>query len=216
MTRLVLCLAVFAVAQPAPGGVKVDNEFAHATQATQLPHVKGAIHRHEGNRVMIYLDAADIDVTTEDGRVDHQHWKPGDVAWAPAGVRHSSENVGAQPARVVEVELRRPAPVGPRTVSPKLDPIVLDPAHNQLLLENAQVRVFRSRLESGATELMHEHAGAGRLVVLLTPIEGTVKSADGSTPLRAAEGDVLWSGPVTHATTNTGTSRAEMIVVEVK
>ena len=44
-----------------------------------------------------------------------------------------------------------------------------------------------------------------------------VKVADGSvTSLRALSGDVLWSGTVTHATTNLGSKKFAMVVVEVK
>jgi hypothetical protein len=65
---------------------------------------------HEFNRVMIYLDAGDLDVNYEDGRVDHQHRKVNDVAWSPAGGRHISENVVAKDLRIVEVELKKAAP----------------------------------------------------------------------------------------------------------
>ena len=64
---------------------------------------------------------------------------------------------------------------------------------------------------------MHEHTGPGRVAVFLTDIRATIKSADGQTQaLSAAAGDVSWSGPVTHAATNTGAHKFEMIVVELK
>jgi len=85
-----------------------------------------------------------------------------------------------------------------------------------LLFENAQVRVFRSVREAGGTEMMHEHAGVGRVGVFLTDLNATVKLADGSTStVHEKAGDVSWSGPVTHATTNLGPNKLEMIVVEV-
>jgi hypothetical protein len=52
--------------------------------------------------------------------------------------------------------------------------------------------------------------------VYLTDLNGTVKLADGSSsPLHVKTGDVSWSGPVTHATTNVGPNKLEMIVIEV-
>ncbi len=75
--------------------------------------------------------------------------------------------------------------------------------------------MFRSLREAGGTEMMHEHAGTGRVGVFLTDLNGTVKLADGSsTPLHVKAGDVSWSGPGTHATTNLGPNKLEMIVVE--
>jgi hypothetical protein len=99
----------------------------------------------------------------------------------------------------------------------ELDPVAIDPQHNRLLFENTQVRVFQSWREPGAAEPMHQHAGAGRATVLLTDLDGSVKLADGAiSELRGAVGDVFWSGPVTHSTTNRGSKKSEVIVVEMK
>jgi hypothetical protein len=53
--------------------------------------------------------------------------------------------------------------------------------------------------------------------VFLTDNNAVVKLADGSSSAlpKVAAGDVSWSGPVTHATTNLGPGKLEMIVVEV-
>ena len=57
----------------------------------------------------------------------------------------------------------------------------------------------------------------GRAVVLLTDLDATVKLGDGGTGRQhGSAGDVLWSGPVTHAATNLGSRQFEMVVVEVK
>jgi mannose-6-phosphate isomerase-like protein (cupin superfamily) len=195
--------------------VKIDNDAVRVLSVVDQPHNPSALHRHEANRVMIYLTAGDLTVRYQDGHVDAQHWKAGQVAWSPAGGLHVSENVGTKPLHIIEVELKKPPSRAPGR-NPKLDPVAIDPAHNILLFENAQVRVFRSLREAGGTEKMHEHAGTGRVGVFLTDLNGTVKLADGSiSPLHVKAGDVSWSGPVTHATTNLGPNKLEMIVVEV-
>ena len=133
------------------------------------------------------------------------------------GASYISEKAESAPMRIIQIELKNPGPARPAVRNPTLDPIAIDPKHNILLLENDQVRVFRSWREHGATEKMHEHTGAGRAAILLTDLTANVKVADGSTsPLRASFGDVLWSGTVTHATTNLGSKKFDMIVVEVK
>jgi mannose-6-phosphate isomerase-like protein (cupin superfamily) len=195
--------------------VKIDNDAVRVLNVTDQPHTPSALHRHELNRVMVYLTAGDQNIRYQDGHIEEQHWKAGQVAWSPAGGLHISENVGAKPLHIIEVELKK-APSKTSMSNPKLDPVAIDPAHNVLLFENAQVRVFRSTREAGGTEMMHEHAGTGRVGVFLTDLNGTVKLADGSsTPLHVKAGDVSWSAPVTHATTNLGPKKLEMIVIEV-
>jgi beta-alanine degradation protein BauB len=210
---LLSCSAVLAADNP----VKVDNADVRIASVVDLPHHKGPMHQHDFNRVMIYLDRGDITITTEDGRVDAQHWKAGQVAWSPKIGGHTSENVGDAPIHIVEIELKKPAPAVAPVRNPALDPLHIDPQHNILLFENDQVRVFRSWREPGGSEAMHEHVGAGRVAVLLTPIDAQVKLADGTaSELHGSAGDVFWSGPVTHTSKNVGSAKYEVVVVEVK
>jgi len=210
----VLCAATAG----AQSKVSVDNDFVRIISATEAPHAKGSLHRHQFNRVMVYLDAGDIDINWEGGNTDHEHWKAGQVAWSPAGGMHTSENVGSASIRLVEIELKQSAPAEPPVRKRELDPIALDPTHNELIFENDQVRVFRSWREPGASETMHEHVGRGRVAVFLTDAEGTAKLGDGRVAaLHESAGDASWTaGSVTHAVTNTGAKKFEVIVVEVK
>jgi mannose-6-phosphate isomerase-like protein (cupin superfamily) len=212
---MTLTLLGLLLAFAADDRVKIDNNAVRVLDVVDQPHKPSALHKHELNRVMIYLTAGEQKIRYQEGKVDEQHWKAGQVAWSPAGGLHISENVGAKPLRIIEIELKKPPSAAPKR-DPKLDPVAIDAKHNVLLFENAQVRVFRSWREAGGTEMMHEHAGTGRVGVFLTDLKGTVKLADGSTsPIDVKAGDVAWSGPVTHATTNLGPNRLEMIVVEV-
>lgn len=209
-----LAFTIFALALR---GADLDNDFVHVIDAIQQPHVVGPMHRHQYNRVLVYLDDADIAVTNQDGTKENQHWNAGQAVWAPAAGMHTSENTGAKPVHVIEVELKKSAPAHSSVRNAALDPVGIDAEHNILIFENPQVRVFRSWREPGATEKMHEHPGPGRLAVLLTSLEAQVKTLSGApTKVRSSRGDVLWSGPVTHATTNTGAERLEMVVIEVK
>jgi beta-alanine degradation protein BauB len=217
MLRLLPLVLIGLCLHAADDRIKVDNEFVRVIKAVQEPHVIGPMHRHEFNRVMIYLDAADLAVTYEDGRKVAEHWKAGQVAWSPIAGMHTSENVGSGPIRIIEVEIKKPAKSAPAARNRALDPVVLDPRHNVLLFENPQVRVFRSWREPGASEKMHEHAGPGRLAILLTDLHAEVKTADGAVATQhAAAGDVLWSGPVTHTAKNIGPQPFQMIVIELR
>src|SRR5690242_4013397 len=107
--RRLLLLASTAAALCAQSSAVVDNAVVRVLNAVDHPRQKTALHKHDFNRVMIYLTAGDLDVTTEDGHADHQHWKAGDVAWSPAGPLHVSENVGTADLRIIEIEIKKPA-----------------------------------------------------------------------------------------------------------
>jgi quercetin dioxygenase-like cupin family protein len=221
MTRLLSCFfLLLGCASPlvADNTTTIDNDVVRIETAVDTPHHLNARHRHEMNRVMIYLDGGDMTLIYDDGHKDEQHWKPGQVAWSPSGGYHTSENVGPQPMHIVEIVLKKPGPPTPPMRKPGLDPVALEPEKNILLFENDQVRVLRSVREPGETEKIHEHTGVGRAVVCLTDLDASVKAADGTTvQLHKSAGEAFWAaGPVTHAATNTGAKKYELILVEVK
>ena len=218
MISTLLLVAIPLTAAAVDDRVKIDNEFVRVLKVIDQPHQKSAMHRHESNRVMIYLNAGSLDVTYEDGRVEHQHWKAEQVAWSPGGPLHVSENPGPGPLGIVELEIKKPGPASKPVRDPKLDPVAIDAKHNVLILENDQVRVFRSWREPGKSETMHEHTGSGRVVVLLTDIHAKVAAMDGATSEMVDKaGEVHWTaGPVRHMGTNTGQKRFDMILIEVK
>ena len=215
MLRWILALSALPLA--AQTTTVVENATVRILNAVDKPHAPTPLHKHDFNRVMIYLDDGDQDITI-DGKVEHHHWKAGEVVWSPAGPMHVSENVGPKDLRIIEIEIRKPAGPAPRR-NPKLDPVAMDRAHNKLLFENDQVRVFRNKLPVGGAEKWHEHVGAGRAVVLLTPVAARVESPnEQSSAMNGAAGDALWrDGAVKqHRGVNLGARASEMIIVEVK
>jgi hypothetical protein len=196
---------------------KVDNSVVHVVEVVNAPHAKHSLPPHDTDRILVSLDTGNTKSLHDDRHSNQRHWTPGEVQWIPAGESLENENTGQAPLRFVEIDLKTQAIRKPTERKAELDPVLIDPKHNVLLIEKAQVRVFRSWREPGATEKMHEHSGAGRLAILLTGLDATVKTADGSiSPTHASAGDVLWSGSVTHATTNLAAKKFDMIVVEVK
>jgi quercetin dioxygenase-like cupin family protein len=218
LRNLTLALAGFAAGLFGQSKTVVDNAAVRVLEAVDRPHQKTALHKHDFNRVMIYITAGDLDVTTEDGKTEHQHWKAGDVAWSQGGPLHVSENVGTGDLRIIEIEVKKPAAGTASKRNPKFDPVANDPGHNKLIYENPQVRVFRSALDTGGKEKWHEHTGAGRAVVLLTPVAARIDLANGQAmPMNGGPGDVFWSdGAVKHRGSNIGHKPVEIVVVEVK
>jgi hypothetical protein len=165
---------------------------------------------------MVFLDKAGLEIRDQSGHADKQRFRAGQEVWSPAAGIETAENTGPDPIRVVEINLKKPAPVSFPARAKELDPVAIDPKHNVLLFENGQVRVFRSWREPGASEHVHEHTGVGRVAVFLTDTRASVHSEGTETPLEAAAGEVSWSGPAKHAAVNTGERKFEMIVIEVK
>src|SRR5271155_4492760 len=97
MLPLITLLLAFA----ADDRVKIDNDSVRVLSVVDQPHTPSGLHRHELNRVMIYLSAGDLMVRYQDGHVDEQHWKAGQVAWSPAGGMHISENTVATPLPII-------------------------------------------------------------------------------------------------------------------
>lgn len=213
-----LLFALLPLALLAQTPVAVDNPRVRILTAHDLPHQRTALHKHDFNRVMIYLDNAEQDISHPDAPTEHLHWKAGDVAWSPAGGMHISENVSDGALRIVEIEIKQPAPAAPPKRARNLDPLAIDAAHNKLLFENPQVRVFRSTRDSGDREKWHEHAGAGRAVVLLSPLSARIESANGKfASMNGAPGDVFWTdGYIKHRGSNIGSRPSDMIIVELK
>ena len=196
--------------------IQIDNDFVRVIRAIVPQHEKSPVDEHPFNRVIVYLDKSRLEVRYQDGHVEKQHFSAGQAVWSPATGAGGIENTGSEPIRVVEIDLKKPAPATFPVRAKELDPVAIDPKHNILLFENDQVRVFRSWREPGAAERVHEHTGAGRVAVFLTDIDAIVRSQGAESPLHSTAGEVTWSGPATHSALNTGARKFEMIVVEVK
>lgn len=85
----------------------------------------------------------------------------------------------------------------------------------KVVLDNQKVRVMELAIPPGGTTGMHSHGD--NVVIYLTGGEATQTQADGTSTSRSAEaGEVIWSGPVTHETRNTGKAPVKVMVVELK
>lgn len=214
----IACLLAGACALFGETRVVVENDAVRILSATQAPGEKTPLHRHARNRVVVFLDSGDLRVFDEQGRAKDEHYSAGQTIWSGPTGMHITQNTGAAPLRIVEIEIKRPAPEKPPRLKPEFDPVATDPKHNLLLFDNDSVRVFKSWREPGASETLHAHMGIGRAVVLLTDLDVDAKLADGTVSRKTGHaGDVLWSdGPVTHAGTNLAAKPFEMVIVEVK
>ena len=194
-----LCLAFFAASSVAQTTVEIDNNWVRVLRVKQAPHEKAPEQQHPDS-VAVYL--ADL--------VNH---KAGDVAWLPAA-KDTQENRSDHPVEFVLVELKPGAPKA-KGWPVELDPVKLEPAHEQVPIENARVRVLRTILEPHLKGPTHDHPSY--VVVYLTDLHTTMTLADGKQVDNPRHpGEVAWRDPYRHTTENVGDRTAVEIQIELK
>src|SRR4051812_38522450 len=98
-----------AVAAALPGQINktpIDNDQVLVHWALEKPHSKGKAHKHDLNRVMIYLQGGTQEFE-EGGKKTTLKYKAGDVLWSPKTGMHSPELLTDEPVTIVEVELKK-------------------------------------------------------------------------------------------------------------
>lgn len=96
------------------------------------------------------------------------------------------------------------------------DPVEVGPDIYKVVFENEKVRVSEITFKPEAKIAMHDHAG-DHMVYVLSPAKMLFSYPDGST--KEAEttlGQVIWSGPETHAAQNVGETEFRALVTEFK
>ncbi|MEX2264842.1 MAG: hypothetical protein WD696_23005 [Bryobacteraceae bacterium] len=210
MRMLVFLLPLMLLAQrPVP----IDNEWARVVIATAAPGPKGRMHKHDRNRVMVYLDKGTQVIGYENGSAKTISAAAGEVQWDPKGGMHTSTIPSGPTFRIVEIELKKE---GGSVAWPKADPLKVAPEIYSVEFENKQVRVLRVTLGPRQKIAQHEHAVA-RIVVPLTEVDMAVIAADGTrTFLKGNSGDVIFGRPGRHREENTLNKPVELILVELK
>lgn len=193
--------------------VPIDNEYVKVLKVNQNPHVKTRLHKHDVNRVMIYLQPGKQTIAYQEGKTVNLNWKAGEALWSAKGGMHIAEITSDNPVTIVEVELKKG---GGKANYPALDPVKIDPKHYRVEFENDQVRVLRVKIGGKESAPMHEHA-PNRVVVYLTEMNFRVTTPDGKSDASLHKaGDVAWSGAVKHKEENLSDKPFEVVVVEVK
>jgi quercetin dioxygenase-like cupin family protein len=207
----VVCAGVVAAQNASP--VKFDTPEVRVLEVTTSPGQRSAVHQHDMNRVMIYLDDGHMTLTGSPGPVDDVRWKAGAVRWSPAASPHISENVGSSTYRIVELELKNKG--GALPVTP-VDPVRVDPKHYKVEFENDQVRVLRARYGPGESGPVHEHI-LNRVTVFVTDQHMKVTTVEGKVDeARGLAGEIRLGGPAKHREQNLSPRPFEVIAVELK
>lgn len=91
----------------------------------------------------------------------------------------------------------------------------ISPQDVKVLLENDRVRVLEVRHQPGVKEPMHSHPEYVSYYMSATRVKVTTPDGKVVEKDRKA-GEVQFSGPVTHALENIGTTEQHVIVIELK
>jgi quercetin dioxygenase-like cupin family protein len=95
------------------------------------------------------------------------------------------------------------------------DPLIADPQHTHLELENQWVRVFEEHLGPHETMPMHQHPGPGAVIVFMTDRNNKLLYFDGSVKtFQNKAGEVMWSAPSTHKSGNLTGNQFRAIQIE--
>jgi quercetin dioxygenase-like cupin family protein len=192
----------------------LENDQVRVLVVTEQPHVKTQLHKHDVNRVMIYLNAGKQEFLTE-GKKSDAVYKAGEAKWSPAGGMHTAELMSSEPMKIVEVEIKKPGDPA-KVINTALDPPKIDKQDYHVEFENNQVRVVRVKLAAHRKVPEHEHQ-LNRVVVYLSDQDGTMTTPDGqTTKAQHKAGEVSWAGPVKHREENLMDKPFEAIVVELK
>ena len=192
----------------------LENDQVRVLVATDQPHVKTSLHKHDVNRVMVYLNAGKQEMITE-GKKSEVTYKAGEAKWSAADGMHTAEVTSAEPLKIIEVEIKKPGDPA-KVINTPLDPPKVDKQDYHVEFENSQVRVVRVKLAAHRKVPEHEHQ-LNRVVVYLTDQDGTMTSSDGqTTKAQHKPGEVSWAGPVKHREENLMDKPFEAIVVELK
>lgn len=216
MKKAILALtAATLLCTAAERSVPIDNEFVRVIDVTEAPHVKTKLHKHDVNRIMIYLDAGKQHFEWQGGKPTDLTWKAGAALWSPAGGMHVAEMMSEKPVRIIEVELKKPG-AGKSPSAPAKDPLKVAPKNYKVEFENEQVRVVRVKFAPGETVPMHEHP-TNRVSVCLADQDFRITTSDGQvqTPKRKY-GEAAWGTPVTHKEENLAKKPFELIMIDLK
>src|ERR1700680_4507722 len=103
----------------------------------------------------------------------------------------------------------------PAARAQSLDPLVADPQHYTLEVENQWVRVIREHMGPNDKMPMHQHPVPGSVIVFLTDRHNRLTSQEGvSQELRDHAGDLMWSPASAHRSENLTDAAFEAVQIE--
>jgi Cupin domain. len=191
--------------------VLLENDYVRVVEYTIKPGERDRPHTHPP-KVSYVLNGGSLRIAPDGAEAFVSDDADGEVTFRGAVGRHTAENVGKTPVRIILFEVKRvDRPAAPHAE----DPPVVNPMSVKVKLENDSVRVLEAVLPPGFKEKQHTHPPYATYVI----DGGSVRMhlADGTThDAELTPGQAIFSNPVTHWAENTGSSTLRLILVEVR
>ena len=95
------------------------------------------------------------------------------------------------------------------------DPLIADPPHYTLEIDNQWTRVFREHMGPRDTMIMHKHPLPGAVIVMLTDRHNRLTAPDGTfREFKNDAGYIMWSNASTHESENLDPINFEALQIE--
>ena len=201
-------------ADPAHFTLEFENDAVKIIRADWGPKEAFASTLELGDLAVVRLAPANFRVTLPDGKKVDRASNLGAALYAPA-TKIGVENL--QDHRVVSVLVELKGKVGgSMTSSLRIDPLISDPGHHRLVLENDKVRIIRAVFGPGEAAPGFFDA-VGAVIVSLTPGYFEITSVDGKKAYSRSDfGTATWSPAGRILLKNLSDMNAEFIVIEPK
>ena len=203
----------------------MDLEHAHAElENKHVRVVRLAVPAHESvllkgltvESAVVSLRPASLKVIPEKGTPDRWEATVGSATWMRGGVGHSLENTSDAVAEVLVVELRNSYAFGQVSVPRStFDPVVLDPRHFRVPLENEQLRVLL--LHIGPHEVTLDAQFSAGVLISLDDAHTNKAWADGAHDEdRRITGAVSWEKEGLYSIQNLDEEPLDSVLLELK
>jgi hypothetical protein len=204
------------LSDPAASGAEPDNRHIRINRYTLAPAAMVTLPRLEKESLMLCLKCGLLRRIPETGQGEEWDRGPGSALWNRGGAQYSVENLSAERAEILVVELKDSYAISQiRVPYSERDPLLVDPVHYRTALDNEHVRVLFLRL--APREGTEQGQLALHLEIPLSDLHANEEIAGGKlNELTQAAGEAAWKGNELKSLVNTGDKPLEEIIVELK
>jgi hypothetical protein len=195
-----------------PTNIVLENDFVRVSQLDVSPGTKSSYTVSPG-RTAVVIRLISLKASSDTGsdrsgaalRFDR-------VFYLGEGeIYNHAESADGNPIREIRVELKATPPAAPFAN----DAVILDPAHNKVVLENDRVRVVHLQFPLAEKGPLVDKRP--RVIILLTDMHAQVVKPGGTPePRDGTAGTIYWSLSGSQATMNRNETKLDNIVVELK
>jgi hypothetical protein len=208
--------------------LEFENQFVRVIRVHYGGHDTSPMHVHPApGGVLVPLLDQHARLHGKDGSAQEVHFTIGQARWADSRpgsdlswqTTHWEENLSEQPFELIRVEVKpQPATQSAKVaaVANSMDPLVVDPQHYHLVLENEFVKVIRCRIPPHDHVVMHRHT-TDSVIIFMTDQNLKQTAPDGTvTQAHNQAGRAIWTHPTTHMGENISDQPYEYIRVDIK